>query len=129
MIFSLDLRKRVMNALNNNMHINTAAKVFQVSQRVIYKWKKLQDTTGKLDAKVGYQKGHSHKIIDLNEFKKFVIEHQDYTAVQMAIKWEEKVNIKVSRTTILRALKKIEFTSKKKLSFTKKQIKKREKSF
>ena len=59
--FSVDLRKRVIEAVDNNLHIDEAAKTFKVSRRVIYDWLELREKTSKLEAKTGYQKGHSQE--------------------------------------------------------------------
>ena len=126
MIFSLDLRERVVDAIKNKMHVHEAVKLFKVSQRVIYNWIRLDKTTGNLSPKTGYQKGHSHKIVDWGQFKEFATNNKDFTAEKMAIKWTEVTNEKISKTTILKALKTIGFTFKKKHFSTKKQIKSRE---
>ena len=70
--YSVDLRERVIAAINNNMHINEAVKTFKVSRRTIYEWIELYKKTGNIIAITNYQKGHSHKIKDWNQFKIFV---------------------------------------------------------
>ena len=56
MAFSLDLRERVITAVDNNMHVDEAVKIFKVSRRVIYEWLELRKETGSLAPKSGYQK-------------------------------------------------------------------------
>jgi transposase len=114
MVFSLDLRERVITAVDNDMHIDEAAKVFKVSRRVIYEWLELRKETGSLTPKSGYQKGHSHKITDFDQFKVFVEKHKYCTALQMSVEWKKLTNVDASEDVILRALKKIGYTSKKK---------------
>jgi transposase len=129
MEFSIDLRTRVVESVENGMHINNAVILFKVSRRVIYEWLELKKKTGALNAKRGYQKGHSHKIKDWDQFKKFALENQQNTADQMIVKWENLTNIKVSNSVMLRALHKIGFTFKKKHLITRKQVKKNVNSF
>jgi transposase len=120
--FSIDLRERVISAVDNNMRITEAVKVFKVSRRVIYEWLELRKTTGNLAPKTGYQKGHSHKITDWEKFKAFAHENQQSNSPQMIIAWEKLSGVKVSESVMLRSLKKINFTAKKKLSAMPKQI-------
>ena len=124
MAFSLDLRERVIGAVDGGMHIDEAAKIFDVSRRVIYEWLELRKKTGELKPKTGYQKGHSHKITDLEKFKAFANSNKQCTSPQMVIRWEQLTGVKVSEDVMLRMLKKIGFTFKKKLLATPKQMQK-----
>lgn len=128
MRFSLDLRERVIAAIDNNERIGEVAKKFTVSKRVIYEWLELRKETGSLAAKSGYQKGHSHKIKDWDQFKIFAEANKQDSAIQMAIEWEKLTGIPISHDVITRGLKKIGFTSKKKLLITSKPVSKSVKS-
>jgi transposase len=121
-MYSIDLRQRVVDAVNSNMEIDQAVEVFKVARRTIYDWIKLFKETGNLEPKTGYQKGHSHKIKDLEAFKIFVEENRGCSAQQMAEKWTELTGTITFHDTITRGLKKIDFTFKKKLLHTKKPI-------
>ena len=112
--YSLDLRKRVMNAVSNGVRPTIAAKTFNVSRRVIYRWKNLLKETSSLNPKSGFQKGHSHKIINWEEFKDFAQKHGGFTVKMMITEWMTLKNQTISESTMERALKKIDFTSKKK---------------
>jgi transposase len=127
--FSIDLRERVISAINNNMRVAEAVKLFKVSRRVIYEWLNLRKTTGSLAPKTGYHKGHSHKITDWEKFKIFASENQQSRSPQMIIAWEKLTGVKVSESVMLRGLKKINFTSKKKILVMQKQTKQNAKSF
>ena len=76
MAFSIDLRERVMAAIDNGMQVIKAAKIFKVSRRVVYNWRDLIIKTNSLKPKTGYQKGHSHKITDWDQFRKFAEKHK-----------------------------------------------------
>ncbi len=130
MIFSEDLRKRTIEAvINQNMKIKEAVKTFQIGRRTIHTWLKKYKESGVTAAKTGYQKGHSRKITDLDLFKTFVLENKECTAAEMAIRWGNQTKQTISKSTILRMLKKIEFSYKKKLLTIEKQMKKIEKNF
>ena len=129
MAFSIDLRERVIAAVDGGMKITEAAKVFKVCRRTIYLWQDLFKKTNELAPKSGYQKGHSHKITDWDQFKTFVEKHKHCASPQMRVEWNKLTNIDVSENVMLRAIKKICYTSKKKLLVMPKQIKKNEKNF
>jgi transposase len=124
MVLSVDLRKRVVAAVDGGMTITEAAKVFKVCKRVIYNWLLLRKITDSLEPKSGYQHGHSHKITDLDQFKTFAEKHRYCTSSQMKIEWKKLTGVDVSKPVILRTLKKIGFTFKKKHFVIPKQIKK-----
>ncbi len=124
MAFSIDLRKRVIAAIDNGMQVTKAVEVFKVGRRTIYDWQELLKKTNSLAPKVGYQHGHSHKITDWDQFKTFAEKHKHRSAPQMKAEWKKLTDVDVSDDVILRALKKIGYTSKKKLSTMPKQIKK-----
>jgi transposase len=113
MALSIDLRKRVIAAVDAGMRITDASKSFQVGRKVIYSWLNLRKETNSIAPKSGYQKGHSHKIVDWEKFKEFVKDHQHLTSAKMIIEWEKITNVHMSESVILRALKKIGYTSKK----------------
>ena len=130
MILSEDLRRRTVEAIvTKNMSITEASKTFQVGRNAVYAWLKIYKKTGTVTGKTGYQKGHSHKITDLDSFKEFVLANKECTTAEMAIRWSSQKQQKISKSTILRFLKKIGFTYKKKLLIILKQMKKNENSF
>ena len=124
MVYSIDLRKRVIAAIDNGMRITEAAKIFKVCRSVIYDWQDLFKTTNNIAPKSGYQKGHSSKITDWDQFKLFVEKHKHCASPQMRTEWKKLTNVGMSESVMLRALKKIGYTSKKKLFVMPKQTKK-----
>lgn len=126
MALSIDLRQRVIARVEEGMRISEAARVFGVCRRVIYNWIELLKKTNSLVAKTGYRKGHSHKIKNWDEFRKFAAMNQHRTIKQMAVAWTEFKDESVSKKTIARALKKIGYTSKKNSFFTLRLMKKSE---
>lgn len=113
MALSVDLRKRVIAAVDENMPVSEAARLFKVARRNIYYWLDLRKKSNNLNPKNGYQRGHSHKIKNLDEFKLFVEENKHSTAKQMVIDWEKKTNVKMSETVMGRYLKRIGYSRKK----------------
>src|SRR5689334_15664463 len=106
--YSLDLRKKVIAKVNEGiLKIKEIAAFFGINVRTIYDWRKQWETTGNLAPKTGFQRGHSHKITDLDAFKAFAEANADLTLKEMA----EKLG-NVSPKTVDRKLKKIGFSFK-----------------
>ena len=106
--YSLDLRVRVLKAIENGERVGKVAKKFSIDTKTVYLWGKQKSSRGTIDPITKYQKGHSHKIKDLDKFKRFAEENNSLTSKEMAIKWGN-----ISQRTICRMLKKIDFTRKK----------------
>lgn len=123
--YSYDLRMKVIDAIDAGMGKTQASKVFKISRNTINLWLTRRQETGDCRAKVGYQRGYNPKITNLEEFKEFVKKHGSQTQAEMAEAWGEKI----SDQTIGKALKKIGFTRKKKLTGIEKEPKKKEESF
>ncbi len=113
MAISVDLRKRVIAAVDEGMRITDVAKSFRVSRKGIYRWLDLRKKTSSLAPKSNYQKGHSHKITDWVKFEKFAYEHRHFTIPKMVIEWTKITHVRMSESVMQRALKKISYTSKK----------------
>ena len=113
MVLSLDLRARVIAAVDDQKRITDVAITFKVSRRVIYEWLALRKKTGSLIPITGYQKGHSHKITDWDQFRAFAEEYKQDHVPKMIIEWKKLTSVDVSESVMYRALKKIGYTSKK----------------
>lgn len=109
--YSYDLRKKVIDAINEGMSKTEASRVFQISRNTINLWFRKIEQTGDYQAEVGYQKGYNPKITDLEQFEEFAQAHGSLTQKEMAEKWTEKI----SDRTIGKALKKLNYTRKKNL--------------
>jgi transposase len=72
--YSLDLRKRAINLLEKNTPIEKISKILEISTSTLKLWIKRKERDNTIEAKIGYQKGHSHKVINkeafLNEINK-----------------------------------------------------------
>ena len=109
--YSYDLRKKVIDAIDKGMSKTEASQIFQISRNTINLWFKKREQTGDYKAEVGYQKGYSPKISDLEKFEQFAWANGSLTQKEMAEKWTDKI----SDRTIGKALKKLNYTRKKNL--------------
>ena len=123
--YSIDLRKKVMDKVQaQNTPLNEIAEIFNIDAKTIYRWRKKLEKTGSFQATTNYQKGHSHKIIDLKKIEEFVQSNPNLNLKELAQKWGN-----VGPSTINRALHKINFSFKKNNLRTKKKMKKKENCF
>ena len=109
--YSTDLREKLFAQLDSGMSITKASKIFRINRQTIYNWISMKEETGKLEAKSGYQKGHSHKIKDLERLEKFLLENPDKTLKELSRLWSEKI----SGWTLGRWVNRLGYTYKKNL--------------
>ncbi|MCS6783542.1 MAG: helix-turn-helix domain-containing protein [Gloeomargarita sp. SKYBB_i_bin120] len=66
--YNYDLRKKAVEAISNGATIMGASRFLNVSYRTVQRWLRQGSETGDVHPKEGYQKGHRHKLKDLEEF-------------------------------------------------------------
>src|SRR5215475_7391371 len=106
--YSYDLRVRVVAAVENGMAVPEASRKFHLHRDTITSWLARKEATGDVQAKTGYQHGHSHKITDSQQFQAFLQQQGDATLEELAAAWGD-----VKRMTIWRQLRKLGYTHKK----------------
>jgi transposase len=89
-----------------------------MSIRTVQRWLKMWSESGDYRPKQNYQKCHSAQITDGEGFRQFVEANQGLTQKEMG------VILGVSHTTVGQALKKINFTRKKKHTLMKNETRK-----
>lgn len=109
--YSNDLREKVMAALERGEKKSHISQMFNISRDTIERWLKRRLATGSVQACQGYQRGHSHRIKDWDEFRAFAQQYGDKTQGEMAQLWQGDM----SERTMSRALARIGFSRKKKL--------------
>lgn len=107
--YSDDLRQKVMTAIDRGEKKSHVSRMFNISRDTIDRWLKRRDTTGSVEAVMGYQRGHSHRIQDWEEFRAFAKKYGDKTQAEMAQLWSGQM----SERTMSRALARIGWTRKK----------------
>ena len=107
--YSDDLRQKVMTAIDRGEKKSHVSRMFNISRDTIDRWLKRRDTTGSVEAAMGYQRGHSHRIQDWEEFRAFAKKYGDKTQVEMGQLWSGQI----SERTMSRALARIGWTRKK----------------
>lgn len=119
MSYSVDLRTKVLDYINNGGKISRACKIFTVSRSSIQRWRNKKDATGDVSAKNRVATPYK---IDDDELKKYIKTHSDAYLSEIA------AYFKVSESGICRALARLKITRKKSLRFTQKETKLNEKN-
>ena len=112
--YSQDLRAKAIAAIERGVPKSEVITMLNISRDSLDRWLKRRSETGSVAAVQGYQRGHSHRIVDWERFRAFAKRHGDKTQAELAELWSEAV----SARTISRALAKIGFTRKKRLTAT-----------
>lgn len=118
MPYSVDLRKRVLLAVQTGITKAEICRLFNICRQTLYNWVALEKSQGDLKPRTGFQKGHSHGITNIAAFRAFVDLHPDYTQEEMA------AHFKVGSSTIGRTLQKLGYSRKKRVKPTPKGAKK-----
>jgi len=123
--YSYDLRRKVIDAIElDGMKRCEASEHFRISRNTINLWLRRKAETGDVQAKARQHTGHSHKLTDWEKFRAFAQKHRAQTQAEMAELWEGDI----SDRTISRALKKLGLTRKKRLTVTRNETSKNERS-
>ena len=116
--YSLDLRQRIIDAYNaGEGSIRELAERFMVSFRTVERYLALHRSTGSVAARP--HAGGVPPRIDaqgLQILRSLVEEKNDRTVAELVEEFDQRTGIRVSRSSITRALKQLRITRKKKLS-------------
>jgi transposase len=90
------------------MRMKDISRMFNIDEKTLYWWRKRREKNGNVKAALGYQKGHSHKIKELDSFVKFLEENQDITINKLIEKFGN-----MHKNTVYNYLKKLGIHIKK----------------
>lgn len=116
--YSLDLRRKVLAAVERGERKSHVCRMFHISRNTLDLWLKRREVTGSIEPKPHSHRGPTPKIQDLDAFRQFAEAHGHLTQQQMADAWPEPI----SNVTLGKALRKIQFTRKKRLTATENEM-------
>ncbi len=119
--YSDDLKIAALNMLKTGHFKEEVCKDFNIALSTLNRWVKQKKETGSVLSKPR-SGGAICKITNLKIFKKFIDKNPEKTLVELAILWGN-----ISSASIYRAIRKLGYTFKKKVFYTKKDLKQREK--
>jgi len=112
-----DLRQKAVEAILNGAKLVEVSELFGMSVRTVQRWLKMWSERADYRPKQNYQKGHSAKLTDLEGFRQFVEANPGLKQKEMGL------ILGVSHTTVGQALKKVNFTRKKRHTLMKNKTK------
>ena len=113
--YSIDLRERVVAAFDaRDVTDEQVAKLFNVGEATVHRWKRLKRETGALDHKP-FGGGMPSRVTpdQLAVVRKIVEEQPDQTVQEVAWEFHRRTGRSVSRSAMGRTLLKLGFTRKK----------------
>lgn len=117
--YSQDLRVRVVAALDGGMSKMAAHKLFGISRSTLDDWLRLREQTGAV-VPAAYKRGPrptlGNTLPDEVALRAFVEAQPDRTLEEMAQAWHQAGGPRVSPTTFSKALVRLGFTRKKRVS-------------
>jgi transposase len=113
--YSDDLRNKAVDAVKRGERKIAVCKMIHISRNTLNLWLQREEETGNCKAITNFQKGNRHKITDWDRFREFANQHGGKTQAQMVKLWGENV----TQQDISRALAKIGWSRKKRLTATK----------
>lgn len=114
----IELRTRVLAAIDDGMSKWKAHQTFKVSRSTIDDWLKLRAETGSIEAKKDYRRGPKPAIEDTEETRLFFETYQHKTLLQLCALWLKQYGVSLSDVTMSKTLKRFGYTRKKKLSLS-----------
>jgi len=114
--YSMDLRLRVLAALDGGMSKMQAHTIYNISRSTLDDWLALREQTGSVQAvpvRSGKKGLHTHEA-----FESFIVQHQHSTLEQMSLSWQEEMRQSVSLMSFSRALRAAGYTRKKRVTCT-----------
>ena len=114
--YSVDLRLRVLAAIDAGLSKMQAHKTFQISRSTIDDWLKLRAQTGSVQ--VPKQRRSGRGLGAHEGFAAFAQRHQHSTLEQMQRAWQQETHQSVSLMSFSRALRQRDYTRKKRATST-----------
>lgn len=114
--YSVDLRLRVLAAIDAGLSKMQAHKSFQISRSTIDDWLKLRTQTGSVQVPERRRGGRG--LGDQEGFTAFAKRHQHSTLEQMRQAWQQETQQSLSTMSFSRALRKRDYTRKKRVTST-----------
>jgi len=114
----IELKERVLGAIDEGMGKYEAHKIFKVARSTIDRWIELREKTGSLEVITDYVRGPKPAIETNAETKAFFDEYQHKTLEQLRNLWFEEKGELLSDVTFSKTLRRMGYTRKKNLSIS-----------
>ena len=115
--YSIDLRERVLNAIDEGSSKQKAHLLFRVSRSTINHWFELRAQTGSMAPRV--QGNRRAPQLQGAVFEEFVKRHAPSALAEMAQAWQQEQGVILSAMSFSRALRALGWTRKKRVGVIK----------
>jgi len=112
-VYSVDLRERVLQSLDDGMSKMTAHRTFRVSRSSIDRWLALREQTGSVLPRAS--RAGRPSLLRGAAFEAFVHRYEHATLDEMAQAWQEETGVLLSDMAFSRALRALGWTRKKRV--------------
>lgn len=119
--YSIDLRERVLQAIEEGMSKAQAHRTFHISRSTINHWFALRERTGGLIPPPHLSS--RTRQLEGAEFETFAHRHRHATLSEMAAAWQQEKGASLSVMSFSRALSAVGWTRKKRVGVTKSETK------
>ncbi len=116
MAYSLDLRKRVLAAIERGMDVDEAVSTFQVGRSTIFRWRLQQRTAGTLAARTSPGRTRLIGAGAEGDLRAQLEQQPDVTLAEHVAAWTASDHPPLSLSTMARAIARVGWTRKKRPS-------------
>ena len=120
--YSVDLREKVMQFYKESQHKSKTCELFHIARTTLDDWILLEQQTGQLKQPKSPKAGRPSRILDLRAFEHFIKNTPFTQAKDLVPLFEQHFGYSVGYHVILKALNKMGWTRKKRVSFTDKPV-------
>ena len=113
MVYSGDLRQRVLAASDGSMSNQQVAELFQVSKGTVERWRRQRRETGQVRARQSTGRPRAIPVEQEAQLRAQVERLPDATLVEQCVQWAVTTGAEVSPATMCRALQRLAWTVKK----------------
>lgn len=118
--YSVDLRERVLQYLEKNTNREAASRLFRVGVATIYRWLSRKKEKGNVEP---LHRPYAYKVIDDQKLIDYIEKNPDHFLIEISR------HFNLTPQAIFYALKRLKITRKKSSPCTRKEMRKKERSF
>ena len=104
-----DLRERAVGMMRDGTPKEEVAKALNIGRTTAFTWYSIWLDEERVEGKTGYQKGHSHKVDNLQEFQEFIEKNPNKTLAELGQLWKNPCK----KSMMGRLMQRIGYTYKK----------------
>ncbi len=124
--YSIDLRERVLQALDEGLSKSAAHRLFHISRSTVDHWLALREQTGSLAPRL--VRSTRTRQLQGAAFEEFVRVQAHATLAEMSRAWHEQTGVSLTAMSFSRALKRLGWSRKKRVGVTRSATKRRVRS-